>query len=247
MNDYLFSAAGKAYLLREYAAAERSTYDIAKERGTYANLVRRALLHHGILPRSHADAQRAALKSGRLRHPTEGKPRCEETRRRIGDGVSLSWEKDRAERAGAARVRWAAMPEAGRERLRRAASEGVRRAAAGGSALENFLASGLAARHRVHTRTNDSDILLPLARVAVLVDGPAHFLPIWGETRLARVTESDRLRTRDLLAAGFSVVRVKCLADSVSATRMRRALTKLLSVLDSMLENHSPPVAEIEV
>jgi hypothetical protein len=88
MKHFFFSERGKSYLLCEYVEKERSTYDIAAENRTYANLVRRALLHHNIEPRDKSAAQKAALEAGRHTHPTEGRARSAEERKRIGEGVS---------------------------------------------------------------------------------------------------------------------------------------------------------------
>jgi len=88
MKNFFFSERGKSYLLSEYVEKERSTYDIAAENLTYANLVRRALIHHGIEARDKSAAQKAALEAGRHTHPTEGRVRSPEERQRIGEGVS---------------------------------------------------------------------------------------------------------------------------------------------------------------
>jgi hypothetical protein len=90
MKHYLFSERGKTYLAREYLENQRSTYDIAEENLTYANLVRRALVHHGLQRRDKSQAQRSALRAGRHQHPTEGRARTPEERKRIGEGVRLA-------------------------------------------------------------------------------------------------------------------------------------------------------------
>ena len=87
MKDWLFTSEGKAYLQGEYVEKNRSTYDIAAERGTYANKVRRALLAHGFRPRDKSRAQAAALASGRHAHPTKGRTRTDEERDNIRDGL----------------------------------------------------------------------------------------------------------------------------------------------------------------
>jgi len=88
MKNFFFSERGKTYLLCEYLKKERSTYDIAAEHRSYANLVRRALLHHDIPVRNKSEAQQAAWKAGRNTHPTEGRTRSPEERHKIGEGVS---------------------------------------------------------------------------------------------------------------------------------------------------------------
>ncbi len=86
-KGYLFSSEGRPFLLHEYNEQGKSTYVIAAELGTYANVVRRALLHHGIQLRSHSEAQQQALKSGRTLHPTRGRPRPEATKERISQSL----------------------------------------------------------------------------------------------------------------------------------------------------------------
>ena len=87
MKHWLFTIKGKVYLLDKYLREERSTYDIARALNTYANLVRRALLAHGMSLRDRSEAQQKALESGRGKNPTEGQARPENTRRRIAEGV----------------------------------------------------------------------------------------------------------------------------------------------------------------
>jgi len=96
MKHFFFSESGKAYLTREYVEHERSTYCIAAENETYATLVRRALVFHGLQRRDKSKAQKAALKSGRHDHPTAGRVRTEEEKKRIGDAVRQA----RREKAG---------------------------------------------------------------------------------------------------------------------------------------------------
>ncbi len=83
MKEYMFSAEGREFLEREYVRAERSTYDIADELGTYPNMIRRALLHHGIAARDKPEAQEAALRYKRAKHPTGGRKRSEPEREKI--------------------------------------------------------------------------------------------------------------------------------------------------------------------
>ena len=81
------SAAGAAYLTVEYVTKKRSIYDLANEKGTYPNMIRRALVRHGLGRRSKSEAQKEALKDGRHPHPTKGKARSQEERDRIRKGV----------------------------------------------------------------------------------------------------------------------------------------------------------------
>lgn len=83
----LFTPEGGRLLRAEYAGGRRSMADIARGLGVYPNLVRRALLHHGIVPRTHSEAQAEALRSGRHPHPTRGRKHTAEARRKISRGL----------------------------------------------------------------------------------------------------------------------------------------------------------------
>src|SRR5262249_34305847 len=94
LSEVLYSEQGRRYLQLEYVEKARSTYEGAEDNGTYQNAIRRALLHHEIPLRDKGRAQVIALEDGRPGHPTEGAPRSEEVRKRVGEGVA------RARRAG---------------------------------------------------------------------------------------------------------------------------------------------------
>lgn len=253
MNDFLFSANGKAYLLEEYIKQGKSTYTIAKERCTYANLVRRALLHHGILLRSKAEAQRLVVQDGR--HPTKGGSLSRQTRDRIGESVGFAWgqlsPEVRADRVRQAKDQWQATSEEERTEFRRLAMEGLRKAADQGSKVERFLSSclqqmGYSVQTRAEAAGKVVDLLLPQRRIVIQVDGPGHFLPVWGERRLDRVMREDAKTIQALLAAGLTVVRVKNLVRHISELQKRKLLTELLSVLKSD-QLKTPCLVEMEI
>ncbi len=77
-KNFLFSEEGRVYLEENYVELERSTYQIAEERGTYPNMVGRALKHHGYPLRDKKNAQSAAIKNGRHPAPNPKKepPEC---------------------------------------------------------------------------------------------------------------------------------------------------------------------------
>lgn len=241
MKDFLFSDAGKAYLQQEYVASKRSMGDVATERGTYPNMVRRALIFHKLKARSHSDAQKAALESGRHRHPTQGRKRSDEEKEAIGRSVAAAWEaaskKERKQRVAAARDRWKRLSNDQKQRLSKMAAEGVQAAASGGSRLERFLVDGLSnngynALHR-HKLPGGLrvDIFIPENRVAVSVEGPGHHLPIWGEEHLDKVVRADQETAARLAALSIRLVRVKDLSNTLSHVRQRLALKELLAAI----------------
>jgi very-short-patch-repair endonuclease len=241
----LSTPAGEKYLFEEYGRKERSIHDIAKELGTYPNAIRRALVRLGIERRDPSAAQRLALKSGRSKHPTKGTRRSEATRIAISESVARTWREltstERQQRVEAGRRQWEEMSTAAREALQRAAGDGVRRAAVEGSKLEKFLVKELLTRsyavefHREGLLSSGMhvDLWLPKLKVAIEIDGPAHFLPIWGEENLTKHILLDQRKTGLLLGAGFRVVRVKVVASNVSEFQQRKLLDEILTALSS--------------
>lgn len=244
MKDFLFSDSGRDYLLAEYVSNRRSTYDIAKDQQTYPNLVNRALKYHKIPRRDKKEAQQSALAAGRHAHPTRGRERSQSERDRISDGVSRAWrlldDEARNRRIETAKRNWQAMPEAEKNRFLEQAREAVRMTTLDGSKLERYVHLGLLVEGYNAKRREDLavggdkvrvDILLPSVMAVVEIDGPAHFLPLWGEEQLVKTVHADALKHATLLSGGYSVVRVKCMAQTVSDKVQRDALEAVLGQL----------------
>jgi very-short-patch-repair endonuclease len=251
------------YLVREYVEKERSTYDIAAECKTYPNKVRRMLRKYGIPLRDKSEAQSLAIESGRHKHPTKGYKRPEAIKIKISEGVAKAWRKisegEKAKRVLAAKAQWEAMLDDQKDELRKLAAEAVRKAAEEGSKLEKYLLVELRRKeyqvffHKTNIVSREQlqvDIFLPQLKVAIEVDGPAHFLPIWGEENLAKHITSDNAKTGLLLGEGYVLIRIKNLAKNVSKIQYRKLLTELLNKLECIKEQFPPPesrLIEIEV
>jgi very-short-patch-repair endonuclease len=253
----------REYLVREYVQNQRSTYDIAQECGTYPNKVRRALKQHQISCRDKSEAQSVAIKTGRNKHPTKGNIRSEEIRIKISEAMARAWEQmseaEKARRVEIAQQQWHTMPEEQKEHFKKLAAEAVRKAAEEGSKLEKFLLTELR-RHQyavLFHKTNmisreelQVDLYLPDLKVAIEVDGPTHFYPIWGEENLAKHLSADHAKTGLLLAGGYVLIRIKNLTKNVSKIQYRNLLTNLLNRLQSIKNQFPPPsdrLIEIEL
>jgi len=92
----------------------------------------------------------------------------------------------------------------------------------------------------VSNQNMEIDIVLPTLKVAIEIDGPAHFLPIWGEASLQKHIRADAQKAGMLISAGYAVVRVKNLIKNVSAKNMRDALDKVIEAVTE-IENKFPP------
>jgi very-short-patch-repair endonuclease len=246
------------YLHREYTLNGRSDRDIAQSHNTYPNAIARLRHRYGIASRDKSMAQKLALEQGRHSHPTKGRSRSEGERLQISEGVARAWEvksnEDRQEHIAKAKRQWDAMSEGDKEVMRAKAAVAVREAAEHGSKLERFLLEELAARgHRVEYHKDDLlsneklhvDLYLPTIRVAIEVDGIAHFEPIWGPEYLEKRQAADKEKTGLILGLGLVIIRVKHVARSLSAKRKRELLAQLLKVLNE--KPTEPKVLEIEV
>ena len=194
----------KEYIIEQYTKENKSTYEIAQDIGTYPNKIRRTLNTLGVDLRDRSSAQTVAIQSGRHEHPTRGKKRTEAEKVAISNGMSSFWENmedsERERRANLSKEQWASMSEEERANLRKLAAEAVRKASKEGSKIEKFIYEGLtkagyhAIFHKkglVSNRNMEIDIFLPALKVAIEIDGPAHFLPIWGEVSLQKHIRAD--------------------------------------------------------
>jgi hypothetical protein len=232
----------KEYLEKEYVEKLRSFTDIAKELGTYTNRVVREAKKHGIAIRSKSEAQSAALKTGRHAHPTKGKKRTEETKVKISNSVYSFWKElddsERARRTELGRKQWESMSEQQRQEFHRLSGEAIRVASKEGSKLEKFVSKNLTEAgyrveyHKEHLLLNEKmhlDLFLPELGVAIEIDGPSHFSPIWGEEALEKCQKADRIKSGLVLNSGFVLIRV--VQDKALSERFKRV------VLDQLLDN----------
>ncbi|MEO1835581.1 MAG: hypothetical protein ABGZ49_08815 [Akkermansiaceae bacterium] len=136
-----------------------------------------------------------------------------------------------------------------RENLRKAAAEAVRKAGKEGSKMEKFLHRELTEGgysvifHKKGLIPNDRlevDLFLPGLKVAIEVDGPSHFFPIWGEANLQKHVRADAHKSGLLLGAGYVVLRIKHLTKSVSNKSQRVMLEAVLDCLEKIKAEFPP-------
>ena len=239
-----FAEDNKDFLVREYVENNRSTYWISEKLGTYPNKVRRALKFLGVDLKSKSEAQSNALKSGRHKHPTKGRKRTEEERIKISEGMANHWENmsedERDRRIALAKKQWEEMTENEKSELRSMAAEAVRRASQEGSKIEKFLKEGLTSegydvifhmKGLIPAENLEVDLFVPSLKTAIELDGPAHFLPIWGEDSLQKNIRSDAKKSGLILSKGYCMIRVKQINKNVSEKSKRKTLALILTEL----------------
>jgi very-short-patch-repair endonuclease len=216
----------------------------------YTAWVRRRAIKAGVKPRSRSEAQALALKEGRAQHPTEGISRSEEVKKTISEGVAKSWEdiseEERKRRSEMSKKQRENMSPAEVRALHKAAGEGIRKAAKEGSKMENFIFEGLTSMgylvefHKTRFVANQNleiDLFLPEHSIAIEIDGPSHFEPIWGEKSLIKTKRYDYQKSGLLVKHGICVLRVKHVNKNISKKLMRDALEKISKKVKNVIEN----------
>lgn len=241
----------------------KSTYEIAKALNTYSTKISRALKFLGIERRDYSEAQAIALKTGRSKHPTQGKTLDNEHKSKIGKSVTEKWrnmtDEEKEQISNINKARWDAMTDEERDSLRNAAIEAVRSASRNGSKAEKHLRNALSsAGYTVEFHKSDIvdgtkyelDIFLPEIKTAVEIDGPSHFMPIWGEEKLRKQIQADIIKQGILLSRGYAVIRILQKDKNSSLTKMNELSKIVLEEVDR-IKNDFPPenqrLIEIEV
>jgi very-short-patch-repair endonuclease len=249
-------------IVKSYNAG-KSTYEIAKEYNTYANKIRRILIKHGVAIKSKSDAQKNALKKGIAKIPTEGTKRSKAERLKISNSLVKRWqsmdEEEYQKYVQQAKERWVNMSEADKKKMSSLATQAIQRAGREGSKLEKNLKyelskSGFVVEiHKKNLIPNENleiDMYLPQLKTIIEIDGPSHFLPIWGEEKLQKQIKADENKTGLILGKGFAIIRVKNLSDSLSLAGQEKLKDKLIDLLEGIgnkFPQKSKRYIEIEV
>ena len=236
-----------------YLQDKQSFADIADQYGTYANKIRRDAVSFNIPIRDKSSAQKNALKSGKHKHPTKGKPRSVEDKQKIGMGVLKSWdaldEQELQQRKDKSKELWNKLDQNTKENMIRLANQAVRTSSKVGSKLEKFLLERMLVDgfkvdfHKEQSLVNTKlqiDLFLPSMNTAIEVDGPSHFLPVWGEDVLARNISYDQKKQGLILGKGLVLIRIKQTKD-FSKSRADILYQELKKILDNIQTNFPTP------
>jgi very-short-patch-repair endonuclease len=240
----------KQLIKKFYTNENKSFQDIALLLNTYPNKIRRDAIKFEIKIRDKSAAQKNALNTGKHCHPTKGKSRPESVKNKIGQGVMVSWEslsdQELKKRKNKAKDNWDQLSDDEKANMLQKANEAVRSASKTGSKLEKFLAQKLIGDgykiqfHQEQTLVNTKlqiDIVIPSINVAIEVDGPSHFSPVWGDDSLKRNIKYDEKKTGLILGKGFYLIRIKQTKD-YSVSRSNLIYDKLIHILDDIKTNN---------
>lgn len=239
-----------------YTKQNKSTYEIAEQLNTYPNKIRRILVKNGVELKDKSEAQKNAIKHGKAIHPTKGKTRSKEEKIKISSGIKNYWdnmdEKTYKDKVEMSKKRWENMGEQEKTLMMESAIKAIQVAGKEGSKLEKFLyeeitKGGYAVEfHKKYLIQNEYleiDMYIPGLKTIIEVDGPSHFLPIWGEEKLRKQVKADFNKTGLILSKGYAIIRIKSLSDSVCLADKEKLRLDILSRL-SIIEASFPPKSE---
>lgn len=224
----------------------KSIRDIADELSMSVSGVYRHLKKMGIPIRNKSEAQTLNLeKNG---HPMTGTTRSDETKQKISKELSTIWKnnEDLVNKARQkSKERWDNLSVEEKRNLSELGLRAIRETAKTGSKLERFIANiitdaGFFIEQHQKILMNDNlevDIYIPTLNVAVEVDGPSHFIPVWGEEKLLLQQKADDEKFGLLKFNGIKLIRIKNLNKKnslYSMTEISNTLVQLLKDTESL-------------
>jgi len=244
------SSINEAYVIQQYADG-CSTIVLAKELDTYPKKIERILKRNGQSLRSKSESQALAIKEGRAKHPTEGSQRTEEQKIKISKGTEARWKnmskEDRQNFIDGAKDRWEKMPADRKREMLEKAGRSLQKTTTEGSKAEKFLRQKLLDEGydvRLHVKNLiegkfELDLFLPELKLIIEIDGPQHFMPIFGEKRLEEVIKFDSIKNGLLISKGYCLVRIRYLCKHMSQS-VQRKLWALVSEQVEKIEDKFP-------
>lgn len=239
------------HIIERYLNNE-STYQIAESLKTYPKKIERVLVKNGIKLRSRSEAQKSAIKTGRTKHPTEGKTRTQEEKNKISDGVHKNWknmDEDKLRRfKEGAKERWENMSGEKKRLMQELAGRALHQTSKEGSKIEKSLRKMLMEMgHEVvmHKKNLvegnfEIDLFLPALNTIIEVDGPQHFLPVFGEAKLQDTIKADSKKNGLLVSRGYCVIRIKYLKKNCSL-KTQRVICELVEKEILKIQDKFPP------
>jgi very-short-patch-repair endonuclease len=156
-------------------------------------------------------------------------------------------DKEHEKRVKTAKDNWSKMSDEQKETMRAKGIAAIRTAASEGSKLEKIFESTIEkSGYRVELHKMiipaeklEIDLYIPRLKTIIEVDGPSHFLPIWGEEKLQKQVNADLRKSGVLLSKGYVVIRVKSLGQE-SLVKRESLIEQVLTHLQN-IDNEFPP------
>lgn len=224
-----------------------SIREIADILDTYPNKILRELKKVGKEIRSKTESAKIACEKGRIKPPMLGKKRTQAEKDNIASKQAARWQKMSEEELEEfkknAKDRWEAESIEVKIDRQKKAGEALKRASIEGSKAEKFLYEQLTKSgydviiHKTGLIPGEKfevDLYLPSLKVAIEIDGPQHFLPVYGETNLNRNIKYDAIKNGALISRGICVIRIKYLLKHTSLSSNKRLYDLIISELQKI-------------
>lgn len=254
MNNKFFEQSGSkrlSYYKKMYNKQKKSWAEIAKELETYPNRVRRDAKKLGLASRDKSQAQKIAISEGRNEHPTKGKKRSDETKLKISESQGKVWdnldENERDYRSQIGTEAWNKKTASERSEFFKKGNEAIQEASRNGSKVERYLHEFLieegyyVEKHKEQILQNEKfhiDLYIKDCAVAIEVDGPMHFEPVYGEDKLQKRQAADSQKNGLILGAGMVLIRVRL--HKRDSQRYLRYITEKVKEIINQVENRFP-------
>jgi len=228
-----------------------SIRDVIKKVDTslYPSLIYKILKENNVDLRSKSEVQKAALKSGKAKHPTEGTVREEKTKLQISQKLKKYWDnmsdEDKQFFSDLSKKRWDDKTDAEREEFHKSGIKAIRQSAEVGSKMEFFVVDKLTKagfdviHHKKKMLANlnlEVDILIPSLKIVIEVDGPSHQLPIWGDEAFKKRQKLDLDKNGLLLSRGYVVIRFKFNDNKLSLYNKTTAVNEIINIVKTVKE-----------
>ena len=169
--------------------------------------------------------------------------------------VLQSWENiDSVElerRKKLAKDNWDKLSSDEKANILKSANDAVRKSSNIGSKLELFVLEHLLKKgyrvdfHKEQVLSNTKlqiDLFLPTMSVAIEIDGPSHFSPVWGEDTLKKNKTYDNKKNGLILGKGLVLIRIKQVKD-FSKSRASILFEKLEEQLE-LIKSSFPEISK---
>jgi len=249
-------------IIQEYND-NNSLQEIATKYHTYPNKIKRLILKNGGTLRKNSDAQKISMAKGIRQPPFKGKKLPPDVKEAISIAQYDTWkhmpDEEYKRRVEIATKNWNDLSPAQKELFNKASIEGRLRAAKEGSIIELFLKKRLTEEkyivefHKEDFLPNEKmqiDLFLPELSIAIEVDGPSHFLPIWGQDYLIKTINADQRKNGLLIMYNIVVIRVKYLTTKTSNFVLRQTWLKVKEKIKEVCNKFPPPnqrLIEVEI
>lgn len=233
-------------LIEDYVGGQSST-EVSQKYGVSLATATRILKKSGVT-RSRSEAQKLALEQGKSINPTKGVGHSQETKDLLSEGGAHRWgrlsEPERQVFKDRAVQKWKDMQPEKKKEMQSKAGAALQLTTIEGSAAEKvvkkaLIDAGYIVRSHVKNYLNggyEIDLLLPELAIVIELDGPQHFLPIWGEDRLSKTKYYDNMKNGVLMGMGLTIVRVKYIVKNLTE-KIKRDLSNQIKVVVANVAN----------